>query len=105
LAQRAAGGRLFDRADANRDGTITRAEFAAAPRNHRGAGLKALGHRAAGRIFSTGDVNKDGRVSLAEVQQMTLQRFDRLDLNRDGTLTPEERKQARQQLRAQRRSG
>ena len=60
---------------------------------------------AAPNIFATADANKDGRVSLAEEQSLALQHFDRDDLNHDGKLTPEERKQARQQFKAQRKTG
>lgn len=95
---------LFARADANKDGIITRAEFDASAGQMRGrleqAGMK---HADGGRMFETADANKDGRVSLAEMQQAALQHFDRADLNHDGTLTPEERRQARQLLRGQRK--
>lgn len=92
-------GGLFDRADKNRDGAISRAEFDSAPpkAGTRNAGMKG------GRMFEMGDANKDGRVSLAEAEQGALRRFDRFDLNHDGRITPEERSQARQQLRAQRK--
>lgn len=103
-AHAVAFGGLFNRADANKDGVITRAEFDAAPRPQRPALRQAGAHRGfAGRMFETADANKDGRVSLAEAQQVAVQRFDRLDLNRDGTLTREERRQAREQLRTQRK--
>jgi Ca2+-binding EF-hand superfamily protein len=95
---------LFARADTNKDGSITRAEFDAL-----GAQLKghmeqaALHHGGAGRLFETADANKDGKVSVAEAQSVALQHFDRADLNHDGKLTPDERKAARQQLRAEHR--
>ena len=100
------GERAFDRIDSNKDGQISRAEFAAAPRRGQ-RGMRAAGMRAGfgGRMFGMADLDRDGRVSLAEAQQAALQRFDRLDLNRDGRLTPEERRQARERLRAQRRPG
>ncbi|MFL6746225.1 MAG: calcium-binding protein [Sphingomicrobium sp.] len=100
----AAGGGLFARVDANHDGVITRSEFDAAPRG-RGAGMRRAGMmRGLGaRMFGMADLDKDGRVSLAEAQQAALQRFDRSDLNHDGQLTPEERRQAREQFRSQRR--
>jgi hypothetical protein len=50
-------------------------------------------------MFDTADSNKDGRVSQAEAQQLALQHFDQADLNHDGTLTPDERKQARSLMR------
>jgi Ca2+-binding EF-hand superfamily protein len=98
------GNRLFARADANKDGVVTRAEFDAAAAQMHGRMEKAGMHRGmGGRMFEAADVNKDGRVSLAEVQQITLQHFDRADLNHDGQLTPQERQQSRAQLRAQRK--
>ena len=106
----------FDRFDANRDGAISRAEWDAmrAQRQERRAAIsgKLRGHRMArmggmgmgGRMFDVADSNRDGRVTIAEAQDAALQRFDRLDVNRDGQVTPEERRQMRQQMRAQRRS-
>lgn len=37
------------------------------------------------------DADKDGDISLAEFTTGTMARFDRMDLNRDGTVTSEER--------------
>jgi Ca2+-binding EF-hand superfamily protein len=96
--------RLFDRADANKDGVVTRAEFDAATANGGLHFRQASMHRGfGGPAFGTADVNKDGRVSLAEAQQLALQHFDATDLNHDGVLTPEERRQARQVTRAHHR--
>jgi Ca2+-binding EF-hand superfamily protein len=96
--------RLFDRADANKDGVITRGEFDAAMANgglhFRQAGLH---HGFGDRMFATADTDKDGRVSLAEAQALALQHFDQADLNHDGTLTPDERKQVRQLNRGKHR--
>ena len=52
-------------------------------------------------LLDMADGNKDGRVSLQEATAAALQHFDRADLNHDGKLTPEERRQAHQQLRGQ----
>ena len=102
-AQAAAFERLFARADTNKDGVITRAEF-----DTMGQQIKARMEHAAtarggmgARLFNTADSNKDGRISLAEMQQVALARFDRLDLNHDGKVTPDEREQARAQFKAQ----
>ena len=90
---------LFARADANKDGAITLAEMQAAPKPnfdkaaHKGGGMK-------GHLFAQADLNKDGKVSLAEAQTAALQHFDRADVNRDGKVTPEERKALRQSMRA-----
>jgi hypothetical protein len=52
-----------------------------------------------GHLFEMADTNKDGRVSLAEAQALALQHFDQADVNHDGQLTPDERRQARQLMR------
>jgi Ca2+-binding EF-hand superfamily protein len=97
-------GGLFARTDTNKDGVITRAEFDAAAAEMHAKMEKAGMHRGlGGRMFEMADANKDGRVSLAEAQQVALQHFDRADLNHDGQLTPQERQQSREQLRAQRK--
>jgi Ca2+-binding EF-hand superfamily protein len=103
VAHATGAGRLFDRADANKDGIVTRAEFDTAGSQMQAHMEKAGMHRGgfAGAMFETADSNKDGKVSLAEAQAVALQHFDRADLNHDGKLTPDERKQARQQFRAQ----
>ena len=96
---------LFARADANKDGAITKAEFdAMGAKIHTRMEHAAMAKGPVGRLLVSADANKDGRVSVAEVQQLALSHFDRMDLNHDGTLTPQERQQARQQLKAQRPS-
>jgi len=96
---------MFERMDTNHDGVITRAEFDAVPhpRHNRMAQRGAHAPRGAGQMFVMADVNHDGRVSLAEAQATALQRFDRLDVDHNGSLTPAERQQGRQQWRAQHR--
>ena len=120
--RRAAGGAnagaAFDRLDANKDGYLTRQEFEAGRqlRQERRAMVMQQGGRPGGmmrmhagmgfghgRMFEMADATRDGRVSLQEATAAALQHFDRADLNHDGRLTPEERMQMRQQLRAQRR--
>jgi Ca2+-binding EF-hand superfamily protein len=112
------GAKAFDKLDTNKDGQVSRQEFDAGrqAREQRQAlrkpgkplGGNVYMHRKGGmgfaaRMFDMADANKDGRVSLPEAQQVALQHFDRADLNHDGTLTPEERRQSREQMRAQRR--
>ena len=106
-ANAAAVGGFFARADANKDGVVTRAEF-----DTIGKQMKSrMAHPAmkrggvAGRMFAASDSNKDSRVTLAEMQQAALARFDRRDLNHDGTISPAERKQKRQQRKTQRHPG
>ena len=108
--QRANPGAMFDRLDANRDNMISREEFErgrsmraerAGQRGQR-MGMRGMrGHRMAlrgqGGMLRRADADRDGRVSLAEAQAAALAHFDRLDLNHDGRITPEERQQMRQQ--------
>lgn len=101
-ANATAFGGLFARADTNKDGVISKAEF-----DTMGGQMKARMEKAGisrghmgGRLFETADTNKDGKVSLAEMQAVALSRFDKMDLNHDGTITPDERQQARQMLKA-----
>jgi Ca2+-binding EF-hand superfamily protein len=102
----------FDRFDANRDGAISRSEWDAmtAQRQQRRAamggqrgGMRMAGMGLRGRMFDMADGDRDGRVTIAEAQNAALQHFDRADVNRDGQVTPEERRQMRQQMRAQHR--
>lgn len=101
---------MFDRLDANKDGSISRAEFDApraqgqggqraeqrAGRGHRG-GM----HRGVARIGRSGE----GRapIVIAEAEQKATEAFTRLDANRDGTLTGEERRAGMEARRAEMR--
>ena len=102
-AQATAFGGLFARADTNKDGVITRAEFDAMGQQIKVRMEKAGMSRGgmAEHMFDTADIDKDGRLSLAEMQQAALAHFNRLDLNHDGTISPEERQQARQMFKGQ----
>lgn len=55
------------------------------------------------RMMARADSNGDGRVTQAEFEAQALARFDRADANSDGTVTVEERKAAREAMRAERR--
>jgi Ca2+-binding EF-hand superfamily protein len=103
-ANATAFGGLFARADTNKDGVITKAEFDIMGQQMKAHMEQAGIHRGhmGGRLFETADTNKDGKVSLAEMQTVALSRFDKMDLNHDGTVTPDERQQARQMFKAKR---
>ena len=49
------------------------------------------------------DADKDGTVTQAEFAAAALARFDQADANRDGTISVEERREARQHKRHDRR--
>ena len=118
--------KAFDRIGANRDGMISRGEFATGrePRierklaingapgaagsamdgHHQGMRqMHRMGGKMRGHMLRMADVDKDGRVSLQEATNSALQRFDRVDANRDGRITPDERQshgEQRMQMRA-----
>ena len=108
-----AAGRMFERLDANRDGSISRAEFdqSRSQRAERRAdggqhGMRGMRHRGHGmrgggmrgeRMFG-----EQGFITREQMRERALARFDRLDANRDGTLTAAERQQAREQRRERR---
>lgn len=105
---------MFDRLDTNRDNMISRDEWARADaalgerrvRMDERAGGRgermAMRGRLGGAMLRAADTNNDGRISLTEAEAAALQRFDRVDVNRDGRITRDERQQLRQQWRQQR---
>ncbi len=119
--------RMFERLDGNRDGSITRAEMAEArpmrmggrmggrgpgrlaggpggpggpeagspPRGGpRGRGMRGMG---GGRFGEQGFITRD------QMRERALARFDRVDADRNGTVTAAERQAAREARREQRR--
>lgn len=97
-------GNLFDLMDADKNGSLSRTEFDSA---HAGGGKHRMGGghgmkmgRGGGRLMMMADADKDGRVALSEAVTGTLTMFDRADANKDGTLTADERRAARQAMRA-----
>jgi hypothetical protein len=120
---------MFDRLDANKDGSISKAEWdqadaarqakraewkakrgerAGAPgngaerhamRGHHGG--KRGGHGGPGGWMKA-DANGDKAISQAEFVAGALARFDRMDANKDGKVTAEERQVMRQAMRDKR---
>jgi len=95
--------------DSDKNGQISRAEFAAhhgpghgmqgeGSEGHRGMGAGMGGHRGGhggGMMARMADTNNDGAVSQAEFTAAAAQRFDRIDANKDGQITAEERQAGR----------
>jgi Ca2+-binding EF-hand superfamily protein len=112
----------FDRLDTNKDGSLSREEFAARPAHdgqrfggpdgkpgfdgHRGGGkhrgmgrMGPGGHGGHGPMMKQADTNGDGAISQAEFVAARLAMFDKVDANKDGTVTAQERKDAHQKMR------
>jgi Ca2+-binding EF-hand superfamily protein len=95
---------VFDTADTNHDGRITRAEFAAArekqfdrmDRNHDGAvskedfgfllALAPSREQRLDRFIAGADANNDKRVTREEFRASPMRLFDRADTNTDGVV-------------------
>lgn len=75
----------FDKLDSNHDGNLTKAEFLAAAPQASGSSPDGAA------LLSQLDKNKDSKVSIDEYRAPMLSRFDRLDINHDGVLSPAER--------------
>jgi len=104
----------FAKLDANSDGSISRAEFDAghAARPDRGpraerAGVRE-GHRGGARhaMRGPGRLGAEGRgpVVISEVAANLGERFDKMDANRDGVITADERRAAMAAQREQRQA-
>jgi hypothetical protein len=86
---------MFQRFDLNHDGVVTVKEA------ERATASMGFGGERAGRILDRafGDAQS---LTLQQFEAQSLARFDREDLNHDGVVTPDERAQARSEMRAQR---
>ena len=114
----------FAKMDTNGDGTVSEAEFLAvrearmeqrqerreARMEQRGGERMARrggrghhgGHHGGKGMMKMADTNQDGQITQAEFQAAALARFDKADADGNGTVTAEERKAARQAMKAQR---
>ena len=73
----------FKKLDTNKDNQVSLAEFKAA--------LPPITARETpAQMLAQLDTNKDGKVSTAEYRTLPLANFDRMDANKDGTVTPQE---------------
>jgi hypothetical protein len=87
----------FDAIDANHDGQVTLDELHAF--------MKARHGQAGQRMFKSADANGDGKVSREEFLAQAAARFDKLDANKDGVLTPDELKAGRHHPRGAKAAG
>lgn len=108
--QKARGDRMFALLDADKSGQISRAEFDAGHAKRAEHGMRG-GHGRRGHGFGAGGFGHrgggfgpdgDGVLTQAEVQQRALARFDRIDADKDGTVTRAERRAARAAWKAER---
>jgi hypothetical protein len=109
---------MFDQLDANKDGAISRDEFASAhpdrggeggpgaraersgePGGEHGPGMGRHGGGGGMMMARMADADKDGSVTQAEFSTAALAHFDKVDTNKDGQLSREERRAAHQQMR------
>jgi hypothetical protein len=93
---------MFQMMDANKDGTVTRAEaeqalaqFEAMRGGGEGKGSARM-QRMMDMAFGSGQ-----SITLQQFEGQALARFDAMDLNRDGTVTATERQQAREMRQGQ----
>ena len=80
----------FTKLDTNKDGQLNKAEFMAA------APAKSATPPNGANVVAQLDKNKDGKVAPDEYRAPILARFDKLDANKDGTISAAERQAAAQ---------
>ncbi len=89
----------FDRLDTNRDGQISREEFGqrmAMRGQGERRGMRGMrgprGQAGPGARMGMAVLGQNGAITAQEFRDRALQRFDRMDANRDGRIGPEERR-------------
>jgi hypothetical protein len=88
---------MFDKADADHDGLLTRDEYhraLAAIAKAKGATPTAKGWALVDTQFNTVDRNHSGRIPRADFVAAAVAHTDGADLNRDGVVTPKEARKA-----------
>ena len=116
--RKARGQERFARLDADGDGSLSAEEFASRPERPRAEmgdrpgkgermgrkgkrGMRAM-HGGRGMMGKMADTDEDGRISQAEFSAAALARFDKVDVDSDGTISADEREQFREARKAER---
>jgi Ca2+-binding EF-hand superfamily protein len=88
-AEHATGAKkMFEQIDANRDGTVTASEMDAAMAKQ---GAKpASDDKSSAEKIAVIDKNKDGKLTAAEHATGSEEMFDKMDTNRDGSISKQE---------------
>lgn len=83
---------MMMKADANRDGKLSKAELEAgmAAMRKGGGGQGGQGGGRAGMMFGMMDANNDGFLTRPEIEKMVERRFQRFDVDGDGSLSASE---------------
>ena len=101
--------RKFDQLDANKDGQLSRDEMKAGKKTHKHVhkkGDKAGREARAAEWFKHADTNGDASISRAEAEKNAprlAKKFDRIDSDRNGSLTQEELRAYRETRRSRER--